>query len=96
MHATIHRHEGITGSSEEMMRFGRQQAIALSTLPGFISYALLEVGAGVLISVSVFETQAALEAAERLAEFRVGKQPPAPLSRPPHVTSGEVIVQRGM
>ena len=58
MHATICRHEDIAGSTEEVMHAGRRLAMALSKLPGFVTYALLEAGDGVLATMSVFETQA--------------------------------------
>ena len=96
MHATIRRYEGVTGSTEELMRWGRQQASAVSTVPGFVSYALLEAGPSVLVSVCVFETQAALDAADQLVASSGAGQPTAAVSYPGQVASGEVIVQRGM
>jgi hypothetical protein len=96
MHAMIRRYDGVTGSSEDLMRFGRREAAALSGVPGFVSYALLEAGEGVLIAIGVFETQAALEAAERLVESRAEEPSAALLSQLTPVARGEVIVQRGM
>jgi quinol monooxygenase YgiN len=96
MHAMIRRYDGVTGTTEELMRLGRQQASAVSAVPGFVSYALMEAGPGVLVSVSVFETQAALDAAEQLVESWIAGQPAVLSSRPPQISSGEVIVQRGM
>lgn len=96
MHATIHRYEGVAGSTDDIIRAGRQQASALSKLPGFVSYALLEAGDSVLIAISVFETRAEFEAAERLSESWGGDQAVARVPYPPQVTTGEVIVQKGM
>ena len=95
MHATIHRHHGVTGSTEEVMRAGRELAATLSGVSGFISCALLEAGDAVIVAVCVFETEEALTDGERLAGLWHEKQP-ALLPRPPEVTAGEVIVQRGM
>ncbi|MGH2586085.1 MAG: hypothetical protein ACRDJE_14325 [Dehalococcoidia bacterium] len=96
MHAMIRRYDGVTGSSDDLMRFGRREAAALSEIPGFVSYALLEAGGSVLMAVCIFETQAALEAAERLDVFGVDEPPATLASLLSQVARGEVIVQRGM
>jgi hypothetical protein len=96
MYAKI-RHYDLTGDAlDELLRAGRALATRLSQVPGFVSYAALDGGAGVLASVSVFESEADLLAADRLiaaweAEHRGALQP-----RPPQVTGGEVVVQRGL
>ncbi len=96
LHATVCRYDGITGSIEEVTRGGRQLASALSTAPGFVSYALLDAGDGVLVSINVFEDHADLEAADQLVKGWVAEHLAALLVRPPEVIGGEVIVQRGM
>ena len=96
MHATICRHEDIAGSTEEVMHAGRRLAMALSKLPGFVTYALLEAGDGVLASVSVFETSATLVAAGRLVGQWVAEGLAALLPSRPQVLTGEVVVQKGM
>src|SRR5688500_17122695 len=66
LHATICRYDGVTASIEEVMQAGRQLASVLSTAPGFVSYAVLDAGDGVLVSVNVFDDQTNLEAADQL------------------------------
>ncbi|MBV9356498.1 MAG: hypothetical protein JO023_13335 [Chloroflexi bacterium] len=66
-----------------------------STTPGFISYALLELGNGALATVSVFETQADEEESDRLPAAWVAAHP-TPLAAPADALRGEVLVQKGM
>ena len=96
MHATIYHYDGVTGSIDEVVRVGRQLAIALSKSPGFVSYALLDAGDGVLVAVSIFEQKTELEAADRLVEAWVRNHLAALLPQPGQVITGEVIVQKGM
>ena len=68
----------------------------LSEAPGFVSYAALDGGPGVLASVSFFETAADLAAAERLVTAWVDEHRAALRPHPPEITGGEVVVQRGL
>jgi heme-degrading monooxygenase HmoA len=95
MHATLGRYDRIDASQDEVIRSGRQLAAALSKAPGFISYALLEVGDGVLATVSVFETQAELAEGERLIAAWAAAHA-APLGPPAEAVTGEILVQKGM
>ena len=95
VHATLGRYDGIGGSQEEVIQVGRQLAAVLSKAPGFISYALLEVGDGMLATVSVFETQAELEAADRVIAAWVAMHRTL-LTPATEAISGEVLVQKGM
>jgi hypothetical protein len=96
LHATICRYDGVTGSIEEVMRAGRRLAAALSQTPGFVSYAALDVGDGVLVSVHVFDDPTDLAVADQLIVRSVAEHVAALLPCPPKVIAGEVIVQRGM
>ena len=96
MYATIHRYDCVAGSTDELVRAGRALAARLSQAPGFVSYATLNAGAGVLASVSFFETEAELAAADRLMAAWVAEHLAALLPRPPQVLSGEVLAQRGL
>jgi hypothetical protein len=96
LHATICRYDGVTGPIDEVMRAGRQLASALSETPGFVSYAVLDAGDGVLVAVTVFDNPTDLAAADQLIDRWVAEHLAALLPRPPEVIAGEVIVQRGM
>ena len=96
LHATICRYDGVTASIEEVMGAGRRLASALSAAPGFVSYAVLDAGDGVFISVTVLDDRTDLEAAQPLIVRSVGEHLTAVLPHPPEVIAGEVIVQRGL
>jgi hypothetical protein len=68
----------------------------LSETAGFVSYAVLDAGDGVLVSVTVFDDPTDLAAADQLIDRWVAEHLAAVLPRPPAVIGGEVIVQRGM
>jgi hypothetical protein len=96
MYATIHRYDHVTGSTDELVCAGRALAARLSQVPGFVSYATLDAGAGVLATISFFETEAELAAADRLVAAWVAEHLTTLLPRPPQVIGGEVVVQRGL
>jgi hypothetical protein len=96
MYATIRRYDHVGGVPDDLLRAGRELAALLSQTPGFVSYAALDGGAGVLASVSFFETADDQAAADRLVAAWVAEHLAAELPRPPQVTGGEVVVQKGL
>jgi hypothetical protein len=96
MHARICRYEAVDWSIDDLRRVGRHAGAALGATPGFVSYAVLDLGDGTLASVCVFETPAQLDAGERVLQAWGAAQPGWPLGVPVAVTTGEVVVQRGM
>jgi hypothetical protein len=96
MYATIRRYDYVAGSIDDLMRAGGALAARLSQAPGFVSYAALDAGAGVLASVAFFETEADLLAADRLVVAWVAEHLAALLPSPPQITGGEVVVQKGL
>jgi hypothetical protein len=96
MHARISRFHTVDWSLDELRRVGRQAGAALEMAPGFVSYAVLDLGDGALASVCVFETLAQLEAGECVLQAWRATQPGWALRVPVTVTTGEVVVQRGM
>lgn len=96
MYATIWRYGHVAGSSEDVARAGRDLATLLCKAPGFVSYAVLGAEDGGYAAVSLFESRADLDEADRLitqwtAEHLAGLLPDAP-----EITSGEVLAQRGI
>ena len=96
MHAVIRRYARVAGPPDALQVAGRALAARLSRAPGFVSYAALDAGPGVLAWVSFFETAADLAAADRLVAAWEAEHRAALLPRPPQVTGGEVVVQRGL
>jgi hypothetical protein len=95
MHATLGRYDRISASQDEVVQAGRQLAAVLSKAPGFISYALLDMGDGALATVSFFETQADQEEADRLLAAWVATHATV-LAPPADALRGEILVQKGM
>ena len=96
MYARISHYAAVDWSLEELTRVGRHLSVALGTAPGFISYAVLDVGDHALASVCVFETRVQFEEGEHVLEAWSSAHPEWPLGSPDATTAGEVIVQRGM
>ena len=96
MYGRICRYRQVTGMVDGLIPDGRRLAAAISRLPGFVAYALLDAGDGGLISVSLFDNPAGLADAERLIEQWADEQQPSPLSSPSEAATGEVIIQKGM
>jgi hypothetical protein len=96
MHARISHYQALDWSLDELRRVGRHAGAALEMVSGFVSYAVLDLGDGALASLCVFETPAQLEAGERVLQAWGAAQPGWPLREPVAMTTGEVVVQRGM
>jgi hypothetical protein len=96
MHATIRRYGPGASFKDTAVRAWRALAVFLAQEDGFISCAVLEAGDGELTAISFFDDAASLAAADRkveawLAEQQAGLAPPLV-----HVTTGEVVAQRGL
>jgi hypothetical protein len=96
MYATIRRYRRVAGSSDDLARAGRALAAVLGKAPGFISYAVLDAGDGVCATVSTFERQADLDAADRLVVRWIAENLAGLLPDAPQITSGEVVAQKGI
>ena len=94
MYATHRRYEGIDQSSvEELSRKVNESLIPkLSKLPGFKGYFLMEGGAGVVKSTSLFDTSAQAEDSSRIAaEWTKDEQLEKLIPNAPKVTVRKVI-----
>jgi hypothetical protein len=91
----ICRYQTLDWSLDELRHVGRRAGAALDAAPGFISYAVLDLGDDTLASVCIFETHlrdGATGGGERVLQALAGAQPGWPLSSPVAVTTGEVVV----
>jgi hypothetical protein len=96
MYATIRRFPRIAGSPEDVTRAGRELAAVLCKVPGFVSYAVLEADDGGCTAVSVFESRADLDAADRLATQWIAEHAAGLWPDAPQIASGEIVAQRGI
>ena len=96
MHAAVFRYEGVVGPVEELLPAGRRMAAALGKVPGFVNHVVLDGGSGVLLTISIFENAADLEAAERLIAMEATRLRSIGWPAATRLTGGEVIIQRGL
>jgi hypothetical protein len=97
MHVTIRRYESIDQSrkSEIVKKVDDGLLPALSELPGFSSYSLVDAGNGVLTSIGFFDTAAQADESNRVAAGWLREQKlDTVLPNPPKITSGETVVHR--
>ncbi len=78
------------------MQAGRWLTWLVGQAPGFVAYVVLDTGDGALTSVSVFETPAEREEGDRIVARWVAEHLGSALPDPPRITTGVVIVQRGL
>lgn len=95
MYATIRRYDRATSPVDDAIPDGRRLAVAISRLPGFVAYALLDAGDGALVAVNLFDHPSGVAGEARLVgQWASGQD--GPLARPSEAISGEVIVQKGI
>jgi hypothetical protein len=96
MYATVRRYEGIDKvRSEEITRKVNDSLVPIiRELPGFAGYVLIDAGAGVLASVSLFETSSQAHESTRVAATWILEHDlSAALPNTPIVTAGPVIAE---
>ena len=96
MYAAIQRYSPETSVTSDLAPTGRQIAAALQHIAGFVAYVLLDADDGQLLAISLFEDQAGLAQAQRLLRRQAADEPNSFSTKLPLVSSGEVIVQRGL
>lgn len=97
MHAILRRYESVDPSrTSELVEKAEQSLLpALSELPGFNSYSLIDAGEGVMTSVGYFDTAAQADESSRVAATWLREQKlDTALPNPPTITSGTVGVHR--
>ena len=96
MHASIGQYAAPGAATNDLIEGARQLAIALSRAPGFVSYALLDMGDGELKSISIFESRLELDAGDHLIGAWMAEHLPARADVPAPLETGEIVFQRGM
>lgn len=92
MFATIRRYQGRPGQTDEVVRRVKDGLIPIiSRQPGFVSYHAIDAGNDVAISISIYQTGDAADAANAAAASWV-RANLAELVGPAEVSMGEVVV----
>jgi hypothetical protein len=97
MYATVRRYEGIDKerSDEITMKVGDSLLPALSKLPGFAGYYLIDAGEDVLTSIGVFEDAGQAHESTRMAARWVREQKlESALPNTPKITAGPVLAHQ--
>jgi hypothetical protein len=94
MHVVIRHHTVDSTATEEIVRRAREGfAPLISTVPGFVAYAMVDAGAEGLLTASVFEDRAGAEESVRMAATWIRENLASLLPNPPQVTIGEVAIR---
>ena len=94
MYATVRRYEGIdkVRSEEITSKVGDSLLPALSKLPGFDGYYLIDAGEGVLTSIGLFEDASNAHESTRMAARWVREQKlESALPNTPKIAAGPVV-----
>jgi hypothetical protein len=92
MYAIIRRYK--SASVNDIVRYVQKDFLPIiSNAPGFVTYYVVDEGAGVLSSISVFEDQDSAEYSNKLAAAWV-REHPTSLPEPPEIAAGEVLVHK--
>lgn len=94
MYATVRRYEDVTDSAEAGRRVREGFVPLISEMEGFIAYYWVDAGNGVMLSTSVFETQAEEQASTEGAAGFVRENLADLFPNPPQVTDGEVVATK--
>jgi hypothetical protein len=65
-------------------------------VPGFVAFYLVDAGSTIVVSTSIFETQAGAEESNRRAADNVRQKMPRLLPNPPQISAGEVVANQAM
>jgi len=84
------------GKVEEATRDVHAVLGHISKAPGFVAYYVLDAGNNVVVAISIFESRAAEETANRMAADWFKQHMISLASSPPSVTEGEVIAHQTM
>jgi hypothetical protein len=94
MHATVRRYEGVTDPKEAGRLVNDGFIPLISKIKGFVAYYWVDAGNGVMVSTSIFESQAAAEESNRAAADWVAKNIKPLLPNPPQITAGSVVATK--
>jgi hypothetical protein len=91
VYAAVRRYEGVTDSNEAGRLVAESFVPLIEPVPGFVAYYWLDIGNGVMASVSVFEDQTGADESVRMAREWVRENAAALLPNPPEVIEGSVV-----
>ncbi|WP_037669867.1 hypothetical protein [Streptomyces griseus] len=91
MYVAVRRYEGVTDPAEAGRRVNDGFVPLIREVPGLVAYYWVDAGNGVMVSTSVFESEAGAEESIRRAADFVRDNLAELLPNPPQVMSGQVV-----
>ncbi len=96
MYVAISRFEAVSGTGDELTQVARQLAARLSRLPGFVSFLMVEAGADIVTTITIFEDEASLKESEGLTSASLAHRLDSLPVRPIQSTIGRLTFQKGL
>ena len=94
MYGAVRRYEGVTNTPEATKRVNEGFVPLISKMKGFVAYYLVDAGNGVIVSTSIFRTQAEADESTKAAASWVKANLAALVPNPPQVTAGAVVAHK--
>ncbi len=96
MYITVRRYEGVPDPQEAAKRVKESFVPFISALPGFVEYKWIDLGQGVMLSISVFDTLANAIDSNQAAVVWVRANLTSVLPQNPRIESGKIVAHAAM
>jgi len=96
MFSAVRRYEGVANPQEAAKRVREEFVPFISKLPGFVEYYWVDLGQGVMLSISVFDTLPNAIEGNQAAVAWVRSNMASVLPPNPRVESGKVVAHKNV
>ncbi len=96
MYTTVRRYEGVSNPHEAAIRVKESFVPFISGLPGFVEYQWIDLGQGVMISISVFDTLPNAIEGNQSAVSWVRANLASVLPQNPRIESGKLVAHHSV
>ncbi len=96
MYTTVRRYEGVSNPQEAAKQVQEGFVPFISGLPGFVEYYWVDLGQGVMMSVSVFDNLPNAIEGNQMAVAWVRANLTSVLPQNPRVESGKIVAHQSM
>jgi len=93
MYTTVRKYEGVTNPQEASRKVQEGFVPLISAMPGFVEYQWVDLGQGVMLSISVFDVLGHAIESNQAAAGWVAKNLPSVMGQPCRIESGRVVVR---
>ncbi len=96
MYITVRRYEGVSDPQEAAKRVKEKFVPFISGLPGFVEYKWIDLGQGIMLSISVFDTLPNAIEGNQAAVGWVRSNLASVLPQNPRIESGKIVAHASM